>query len=76
MGSMMGFTEEDNSEFFTTASLLRLLKLVRIQRIPRVIQQLTVTQENKAMMKLIYNLFLLVIYTHIIACSLWYIFDQ
>ena len=50
------------------------LKIVRILRMNRVIANCNFSSETKAMLKIMYILYLLIFYMHFVACILWIIF--
>ena len=47
------------------------LKLVRVLRLSKIIVYLLVTQETKAVLKVIKLVFMLVLYMHCLACIWW-----
>ena len=54
-------------------SLITMLKIVRVTRINVIISNLNVKQDLKAMLKVIYLIFILFLYLHVYACFFWYI---
>ena len=52
-----------------------LLKIFRITRISGIINKLKVSAEDKSAMKILYVLFLLFLFHHMIACALWFLFS-
>ena len=52
-----------------------LLKLTRVTRISKIIRDLSVKEETKALFKIIQLTFYLFLYIHIIACLWWYIIE-
>ena len=56
------------------ASFCKLLKVLRIRKLYAVIGQAEMTIETKALSKIGFCSFLLVVYTHIIGCIIWFFF--
>lgn len=54
-------------------SLLGMFKIVRITRISRIISNLNAKQDVKAMLKVIYLIWVLFLFLHVYACFFWYI---
>ena len=52
-----------------------LFKILRVMRISEIIDKLNITAPSKASMKMIFVLYLLTLYHHVIACFLWFIFS-
>jgi hypothetical protein len=57
----------------TMLSLFGILKLIRILRISSVIMNLNLSQELKALLKILNLMFNMIIYIHLMAC-IWYYF--
>lgn len=55
--------------------ILGLLKLVRLFRISKIIQNLTITEEFKAVLKIFQLLLYLCVYIHCVGCLWFYIVD-
>ena len=53
-----------------------LFKIWRITRIKEIIDKLTITAAEKALLKMVYILYLLILYHHVIACFLWFSFKH
>lgn len=60
--------------YYTLATLCKLLKILRIRRIPKLIANSNLLQEDKAFGLAVTTVFILCIYVHCIACLLWSIF--
>ena len=52
-----------------------LFKILRLARISEIIDKLDITAPEKASLKMIFVLYLLTLYHHVIACFLWFIFS-
>ena len=63
------------SLYYTLATLCKLLKILRIRRIPKLIANSNLLQEDKALGLAVTTVFILCIYVHCIACLLWSIFS-
>lgn len=53
-------------------SLLGILKLIRIKRLPDLIARLNMDEASKAMFKVAQITFYLILYIHLVTCSWWY----
>ena len=62
----------DSKAFEAFAASCELLKVLRIQKIYAIISQANLTIEAKSIAKIAYIFFLLIIYTHIVGCVMWY----
>lgn len=60
----------------TIFAAFQLLKVLRIRKIYSVISHSNVSTENKALLKIGFFSLLIVLYTHIIACVIWYFFKS
>ena len=54
-----------------TLKILGFLKMQRLRRIAKIIGQMNMTQESKALLKVIKMVVFLIIYIHLLACVLW-----
>ena len=50
----------------------KLLKVFRLRKVLQMIRNFNSTKEVKAALQILFFTFLLVIYTHVIACIMWY----
>ena len=62
----------DSSGYNAFASLVQLLKAMRIRKLYSTISKADLTIEAKALTKIAFFSFLLCIYTHIMGCVMWY----
>jgi hypothetical protein len=60
--------------FLRIATFLGLLRIARVGRIGNLIRQLNSIVETKALIMMNYYLFLLFLFVHVLACSLWALF--
>lgn len=68
LGEVIGI---QTSLYYTLATLCKLLKILRIRRIPKLIANSNLLQEDKALGLAVTTVFILCIYVHCIACLLW-----
>lgn len=61
-----------NQSYQVFASITQLLKVLRIRKMYSAISQANLTVETKALTKIAFYSFLLFIYTHIVACVMWF----
>lgn len=54
--------------------MLTLLKVARVRKLVNKISQLNITAEEKAIYQILFWVFFIFLYTHIIACMMWYNF--
>lgn len=66
----------NNDGLTMTFKVLGFLKVQRLRRISKIIGQLNSTQETKALFKVVYMVFGLIMYIHILACILWLTFNS
>lgn len=62
-----------NAYFKTFAAMCALLKVLRIRKLYQIIGQANLTVEQKAFCKIGFYSFLIVVYTHIVGCMMWYL---
>ena len=62
----------DGAGYNAFASLVQLLKAMRIRKLYSTISKADLTIEAKALTKIAFFSFLLCIYTHIMGCVMWY----
>lgn len=67
--------ESQNATIMSIFQMIKLLKIIRIRKISKMIVNLTLPQESKATLKLVFIVFTLVLYIHVIACLLWFLFS-
>ena len=58
------------------ASMIQLLKVLRIRKMLSTISHSNITIETKALTKIVFFSFLLCIYTHIIGCVMWFFLKE
>lgn len=58
--------------YLTFASIMKVLKVLRIRKIGTMITQMSVTVETKALAKIIYYMFAIIVILHTLACLLWF----
>ena len=58
-----------------TLNAFALFKIFRVTRIIGIINKLKFTSTEKSQLKILYTLFLLFLFHHLIACLLWYLFS-
>ena len=63
---------KNNNGYTTFASIMAILKVFRVRKIGNIISQLPFDQETKALTKIIYYAFLVIIILHTFACLLWF----
>ena len=61
-----------HQKFQTFASVCQLLKVFRIRKLYSMLSHANMTVEGKALAKIAFLTFILIIYTHIIACVMWF----
>lgn len=64
----------NNKTFDVLADICSLLKALRIMKIERKIRNLNAGVEDKALMQVIFYGVVIFVYTHIVACVMWYLF--
>ena len=62
-----------NAYFKTFAAMCQLLKVLRIRKLYQIIGQANLKVEQKAFCKIGFYSFLIVVYTHIVGCMMWYL---
>lgn len=61
--------------YFSIAQICKILKLVRIFRIGGIISNSNFTKQTKTSMRVVYITFILILYTHVVACIFWLTFS-
>lgn len=67
--------ETRNDVVLTLFKLIGMIKILRVNRLKKIIANLNQTQETKAALKVCNMVFILIIYIHVIACLLWKVFS-
>lgn len=60
--------------YYIFGSFCKLLKVLRIRKMYASISQANLTVESKALTKIAFYSFLIIVYTHIVACVMWFTF--
>lgn len=58
------------------AQICQLLKVLRIRRLYNMIAKSNLTIQNKALVKICFYSFFIFIYTHIVACVMWFFLKE
>ena len=62
--------------YYQSATIVKILKVIRLTRVFKIIARLNLRKEIKAQIRVFFVLLTLVLYTHWIACLLWFAFRQ